>query len=250
MAMTVRTIIAVSLATLLAGASPATAQSSAPPPTGQTDDEKIAAGEMLPPGYVPPSADPHDIEGVWMPGTVPGAVEEPPPPEDGRGEASGTSLQCTPVSQLEGAKGSASDLWVQDSHMILMVSESGMDVRQIYLNGTHPADFRPQPNGHSIGHWEGDTLVVDTIGFSDASGRDIGQHVVERIRKVPLGKFTALRHDFVITQNGKMRTMATVENYRPDLNVYENICEETFGRFLIVNGVIVTPNDDPRENDK
>jgi len=45
-------------------------------------------------------------------------------------------------------------------------------------------------NGESIGHWEGDTLVVDTIGFNDISWLDIGGyfhsenlHVIERLRR-------------------------------------------------------------------
>ena len=45
-------------------------------------------------------------------------------------------------------------------------------------------------NGESIGHWEGDTLVIDTIGFNDTSWLDIGgyfhsenMHVIERIRR-------------------------------------------------------------------
>ena len=39
-------------------------------------------------------------------------------------------------------------------------------MRRIYLDGRpHPKDFDPSYVGHSIGHWEGDTLVVDTIGF-------------------------------------------------------------------------------------
>ncbi len=38
--------------------------------------------------------------------------------------------------------------------------------RQIHINGTHPAKLTPSYAGHSIGKWEGDTLVVDTIGFA------------------------------------------------------------------------------------
>jgi len=38
--------------------------------------------------------------------------------------------------------------------------------RTIHLNMTeHPADIAPSRTGHSIGRWEGDTLIVDTIGF-------------------------------------------------------------------------------------
>jgi len=40
--------------------------------------------------------------------------------------------------------------------------------REIYLDGRpHPKDLTPSYYGHSIGHWEGDTLVVDTIGFNE-----------------------------------------------------------------------------------
>jgi hypothetical protein len=40
--------------------------------------------------------------------------------------------------------------------------------RTIYMDGrSHPADFMPTYYGHSIGWWDGDTLVVDTIGFNE-----------------------------------------------------------------------------------
>ncbi len=39
--------------------------------------------------------------------------------------------------------------------------------RTIYMNAqNHPANIKPSRAGHSIGHWEGDTLVVDTVGFA------------------------------------------------------------------------------------
>ena len=42
-------------------------------------------------------------------------------------------------------------------------------VRTIYLNSAHPADPEPSRAGHSIGHWENDVLVVDTVGFLPGS---------------------------------------------------------------------------------
>jgi hypothetical protein len=39
--------------------------------------------------------------------------------------------------------------------------------RIVYLNGQHPKDLDPSYYGHSIGHWEGDTLVVDVVGLND-----------------------------------------------------------------------------------
>jgi hypothetical protein len=64
-------------------------------------------------------------------------------------------------------------------------------VRQIFMDGRqHPADLDPTWMGHSIGWYEGDTLVVDTIGLNDKTWIDRGGlphsdqlHVVERIRR-------------------------------------------------------------------
>ncbi len=67
-------------------------------------------------------------------------------------------------------------------------------VRRIRLNSTHPANVKPSWTGDSIGHYEGDTLVVDTIGMkvgpvtmSDQFGspQSEAMHVVERYRVVP-----------------------------------------------------------------
>lgn len=51
---------------------------------------------------------------------------------------------------------------------VTIVAEWMSQVRHIYLDGRgHPVgpDLEPSYNGHSIGHWEGDTLVVDTVGL-------------------------------------------------------------------------------------
>ena len=66
-------------------------------------------------------------------------------------------------------------------------------VRRIYMNRGHPRNLRPTWNGDSIGHWEGDTLVVDSVGFNDKSWlvkvepHTEELHVIERIRRVKGG---------------------------------------------------------------
>lgn len=76
---------------------------------------------------------------------------------------------------------------------IYFLGESdGNRLRRIYTDGRpHPADPDPTFHGHSIGHWEGDTLVVDTVGIAPQVWLAIGEasgvpnngdmHVVERI---------------------------------------------------------------------
>jgi hypothetical protein len=64
--------------------------------------------------------------------------------------------------------------------------------REIWLDGRgHPENLKPSYHGHSIGHWEGDTLVVDTIGFnekmwfdSDGSPHTERLHLIERFTRV------------------------------------------------------------------
>ena len=52
---------------------------------------------------------------------------------------------------------------LQQPHRITMLAEYDMQVRRIYMDGRgHPDDYPLTRMGHSIGHWEGDTLVVDT----------------------------------------------------------------------------------------
>jgi hypothetical protein len=65
--------------------------------------------------------------------------------------------------------------------------EYGRDlVRTVYMNmDSHPANIEPSRAGHSIGRWEGDTLVVDTVGFEPGIlGGNVAHtdqlHVVER----------------------------------------------------------------------
>jgi len=73
---------------------------------------------------------------------------------------------------------------------VAIAAEAYMQLRQIFTDGRpHPKDPDPLFNGHSIGHWEGDTLVVDTVGFvpwsmiSPGVGHSDEMQIVERIRR-------------------------------------------------------------------
>lgn len=59
---------------------------------------------------------------------------------------------------------------------IIIATQVRNPARHIYTDGrghVNPDVFDPLANGHSIGHWEGNTLVVDTIGFSNEGVTDI-----------------------------------------------------------------------------
>ena len=45
--------------------------------------------------------------------------------------------------------------------------------RTVYMDGReHPKDLEPSYYGHSVGHWEGDTLVIDSVGFNESFWMD------------------------------------------------------------------------------
>ena len=78
---------------------------------------------------------------------------------------------------------------------LLMISEmDASSYRQVYIDGRdHPKDVNPTWNGHSIGRWEGETLVVDTVGFNDKFWLPDQYphtekiHIIERYRRPDLG---------------------------------------------------------------
>jgi hypothetical protein len=78
---------------------------------------------------------------------------------------------------------------------VVMILSSKQEVRRIHLNVPHSPDLKPSWYGESVGHYEGDTLVVDTIGIDkrtwvDAMGTPHTDqlHVVERFRLVDGGR--------------------------------------------------------------
>jgi hypothetical protein len=79
---------------------------------------------------------------------------------------------------------------------VLMLHQHDNDVRRIHLNVSHSANVKPSWYGESVGRWEGDTLVVDTIGLNDKTFVDNFRtphsdklHVVERYRLIEGGRF-------------------------------------------------------------
>jgi hypothetical protein len=86
--------------------------------------------------------------------------------------------------------------FVQTAAVLVAIQEGpAAGAIQVFLDGRdHPQDLEPRWRGHSVGSWEGDTLVVDTIGFNDQSWLDATGlprseelHVIERIRRVDFG---------------------------------------------------------------
>ena len=109
------------------------------------------------------------------------------------------SKMCQPVGpfRMMAAKQTKIEL-VPVSSMIVMLFEDlshGM-MRTIYLKRGHKPKTEPTWLGDSVGRWEGNTLIVDTIGFNDQTWLNDGGaphsealHLVERIRPVLAGQY-------------------------------------------------------------
>jgi hypothetical protein len=85
--------------------------------------------------------------------------------------------------------------FLQTPKEITIIEESDMQVRRIYLNVPHSTNPKPSWYGESVGHYEGDELVVDTIGLNDKTFVDSYRtphttklHVVERFKMLDGGK--------------------------------------------------------------
>ncbi len=154
-----------------------------------------------------------DLSGVWLPDIKDQTAQETSnqPPwnpkakaaiegmikDEDEGKPHGLFVNCLPQG---------TPTWMAITHNVLeflltpgrvtILGESdGNSMRRIYTDGRgHPEDPDLTFAGHSIGHWEGGTLVVDTVGIhpqvllaiSEASGvpNNGDMHVVERIRLI------------------------------------------------------------------
>jgi hypothetical protein len=126
--------------------------------------------------------------------------------------------------------------FVQTPTLLVMLVEFPGDTRQVFLDGrAHPDEREPTWLGHSIGRWEGDTLVVDTVGFNDKSWLSMIRnpyphtemmHVVERYTRSDLGH---LELEMVVEDPGAFKKPWSVKraaNLDPTDEIMENICVE------------------------
>jgi hypothetical protein len=180
----------------------------------------LASACSAPPAS-PPAADtaarPRDLSGVWMAF----AVENP----DGTGNAPRYSAEGTAALDAFAAQFTSipeTGAWcygtgmpslmlstvsypieiVQKVDRLVMLAELEMQVRRVYLDGrAHPTDFLTTGVGHSVGTWDGETLVIDTTLLSEWQLRPWPKteqtHIVERVHLTKLGDVAARATGFV-----------------------------------------------------
>ena len=143
------------------------------------------------------------------------------------------SARCQPERIVLAMNTGAAQRIAQIAGLLVMYSE-GQLPRQIFLDGrAHPSDPNPTWRGHSIGHWDGDTLVADTIGFNDKPWLDWNGHphtdtlhVVERYRRPDLGH---LELEMTVEDRGALKaSWLSKRTYilDPREDILENVCTE------------------------
>jgi hypothetical protein len=123
---------------------------------------------------------------------------------------------------------------VQMPGLTLMLYERDTTYRQVYTDGRKlPADPQPSWLGYSVGKWDGDALVVDTIGFNDRGWLDArghthseALHLTERFRRIDFGDMELqLTIDDPQTYTRPF-TIKLKQRLVPDSDLLESFCAE------------------------
>ncbi len=125
---------------------------------------------------------------------------------------------------------------IQSPTVAAVLYESGTGrFRQLYLDGRAlPKDPNPAWLGYSVGHWEDDTLVVESAGFNDRTWLDRAGHghseklrVTERFRRADFGHMQyQITYDDPEVLTRPLRISLAV-NYAADTDLLENVCNES-----------------------
>jgi hypothetical protein len=116
--------------------------------------------------------------------------------------------------------------------------------RTIYMDGRkHPDNLTPTYYGHSIGWWEVDTLVVDTVGFNERFWIDRGQlphtdrlHLVEKYTRTSL---ETMRYELTVDDPGAYTAPFTGTSnlrWQADTELFEYICQQANQAYTLMVG--------------
>jgi len=198
----------------------------------------------------------NDISGIWdgLPNFVPPLVDRPLDPEPGytqaalQARAEYTEAQYPPAACLAFPTPVLSQLpYLYEIEIlddrVLITSEFYAVERTIYTDGrVHPADGVRTIQGHSIGRWEGTTLIVDTRLFADfrlAHGPGVPsgaqKHTIERFSRSADG--TELEIEIFIEDPefiAESYTASIAWSYAPDRQMEPFDCDQENARSFIV----------------
>lgn len=123
---------------------------------------------------------------------------------------------------------------VQLPELVVILFEKDVDYRQIFMDSRSlPDDPNPSFMGYSVGHWEGDTLVVESSGFNETTWLDRFGHphtqamkLTERFRRLTIGR---MELEMTIDDPGALTAPITFTQSlvrMPDTELLEHYCIE------------------------
>jgi hypothetical protein len=144
------------------------------------------------------------------------------------------TVQCLPAGPRAILKGGDGPARIVQTPTMLAILYDDLTWRQIFLDGRAlPKDPNPSWMGYSTGHWEGDTLVVESTGFNERSWLDMGGHphteslrTTERFRRT---RFGHMELQVTFDDPGAYKkpwTVAYNVNPAPDTEMIEFVCNE------------------------
>ena len=144
-------------------------------------------------------------------------------------------IWCLPLGNLQFNAHPFPRKIVQTPTVMLLLYETHMGVRQIFMDGRPLPANDPQPwfYGYSVGRWDGDTLVVETTGFKkdgwlDVNGHPLGEQgrTIERFRRPTFGTIELEQ----MVEDPEHYTQPFTTNLRwrlmPDTEIMEMVCTE------------------------
>ncbi|MGC3980305.1 MAG: hypothetical protein QM808_03510 [Steroidobacteraceae bacterium] len=202
-------------------------------------------GKEAPASFVAPS-DPHVLNGVW---TGRQRITDTPPVikqqflstikqgSQAPGQAAlankDASTLCIPDGYF-GTGGGYPNLIMQTASQVTLMNEENHRFRRIYLDGRQPKNIAPSYSGFSLGHWEGDALVVKTDHFKqrvDSVTLPPSFYITEQFRRINNGRVMEYTVRFHSDAYEKPGEKIVTWNWRPDLHIQEQVCEENSDNF-------------------
>lgn len=142
---------------------------------------------------------------------------------------------CQPIGLFRTTAFSGAFLWLPGADRIVIVHApiETAGVQRVHLNRPHPRNLRPTWNGDSVGYWEGDTLIVDTVGFNDKSWLHptMEPHTeearfIQRFRRVKGGEF--IEGHYTVEDRQALTSAYTYSRYYKRIGDHmpEDVCND------------------------
>jgi hypothetical protein len=208
-----------------------------------------------------------DLSGVWTinaaanpasllkPGDVqPWAEALTKERQENLGKDNPSSVHCLPFGP--GFASATNFLKIVQTPALIVILSEDLTYRQIFLDGRDlPADPNPDFMGYSVGHWEGDTLVVATAGYNDRTWLDNAGHphtealrTIERFHRNDFGRLEITETFDDPNAFARPWTVKATGNLTPDSDLLEYVCNENnkdiahlVGKASDAKGVEVAP---------